>query len=551
MNIPKMKVGMRLAIGFALVLLMMVSMIGIALFQFSSVAAINDTIIEKDWVKAEAANAINATTRDNARRTLELLLATDPSQTPRILEQIAVNKKLISASLETLDRLIYAPKGKVLLEKIVQARRTYVASFTAVSKLVEQGKKEQAISLMQTETMPALDALQEPISALTNLQKELVVASSAQIKREIHFANQLLLALGAVALLAGLVASVVITRSLLQQLGGEPDYAAQIARRIAIGDLTVPIRLKAKDATSLLAAMQLMRDSLVRIVGEVRSSTETIATASGQIATGNLDLSSRTEEQASALQQTASSMEELTSTVKQNADNARQANQLAQSASTVAMSGGAVVSQVITTMGSINSASKKIVDIIGVIDGIAFQTNILALNAAVEAARAGEQGRGFAVVAAEVRNLAQRSAVAAKEIKGLIDDSVNQVDAGARLVDQAGTTMEEVVTSVRRFTDIMAEISAASNEQTAGIEQINQAIMQMDDVTQQNAALVEQAAAAAASLNDQSAGLEQAVSVFTLPASHDNAAGGDAERVPDPHVHTRAAPSRWKQVASA
>jgi methyl-accepting chemotaxis protein len=259
-----------------------------------------------------------------------------------------------------------------------------------------------------------------------------------------------------------------------------------------------------------------MNSSLVKIVGDVRTGTDSMASASSQIASGNLDLSSRTEEQASSLEETASSMEEMTSTVKQNADNARQANQLAASASEVALRGGSVVAQVVDTMSSINESSKKIVDIIGVIDGIAFQTNILALNAAVEAARAGEQGRGFAVVASEVRNLAQRSAAAAKEIKGLIGDSVEKVDLGARLVEQAGTTMDEIVDSVKRVTDIMSEITCASQEQTSGIEQINQAISQMDQVTQQNAALVEEAAAAAESLQEQAGALAQVVSVFKL-----------------------------------
>jgi methyl-accepting chemotaxis protein len=259
-----------------------------------------------------------------------------------------------------------------------------------------------------------------------------------------------------------------------------------------------------------------MNDSLVRIVGEVRNGTDTIASASSQIAAGNLDLSGRTEQQASSLEETAASMEQLTATVKQNADNARQANQLAVTASGVALKGGSVVAEVVGTMGAINASSRKIVDIIGVIDGIAFQTNILALNAAVEAARAGEQGRGFAVVAAEVRNLAQRSAAAAKEIKTLIGDSVDKVEEGSKQVAQAGKTMDEIVDSVKRVTDIMAEITAASQEQSSGIEQVNQAITQMDQVTQQNAALVEEAAAAAASLQEQANNLSQAVSVFKL-----------------------------------
>jgi methyl-accepting chemotaxis protein len=315
-------------------------------------------------------------------------------------------------------------------------------------------------------------------------------------------------------ILSGIV--VLLVRSIEKSIGGDPEYAKTIAQSISSGDLTVAVALKNNDRSSLLHAIKAMRDSIAAIVGEVRAGTDTIAGASSEIAAGNLDLSARTEEQASSLEETASSMEQLTGTVKQNADNARQASQLAASASDVAVQGGAVVAQVIDTMGSINESSKQIVDIISVIDGIAFQTNILALNAAVEAARAGEQGRGFAVVAAEVRNLAQRSAGAAKEIKVLIGNSVEKVEMGTKLVDQAGITMNAVVDSIKRVTDIMAEIAAASQEQGTGIEQVNQAIGQMDQVTQQNAALVEEAAAAAASLQDQAATLSQVVSVFKI-----------------------------------
>ncbi|NHZ90918.1 hypothetical protein F2P45_18095 [Massilia sp. CCM 8733] len=330
-------------------------------------------------------------------------------------------------------------------------------------------------------------------------------------------ARLLRFSLGALAL-AGVLLGIglLIGRGLLRQLGGEPAYAAGIARSIAEGDLSINIDLKHNDTSSLLHGIRTMRDDLAKIVMQVRMGTDTIATASSQIASGNLDLSSRTEQQASSLEETAASMEELTGTVKQNSDNARQANQLAATASDVAMQGGAVVAQVVDTMASINDSSRKIVDIISVIDGIAFQTNILALNAAVEAARAGEQGRGFAVVASEVRNLAQRSAAAAKEIKALIGDSVEKVSVGNKLVADAGGTMDNVVASVRRVTDIMAEISAASHEQSAGIAQVNQAIAQMDAATQQNAALVEEAAAAAESMQDQAARLSQVVGVFRL-----------------------------------
>ncbi|MFA9218825.1 MAG: methyl-accepting chemotaxis protein [Sphingomonadaceae bacterium] len=308
----------------------------------------------------------------------------------------------------------------------------------------------------------------------------------------------------------------VVYRALMKLLGNEPRVAATLANQIAAGDLTTSIEVAADDKASLMFAMKTMRDNLAAIVGQVRVGTDTIASASGQIASGNMDLASRTEAQAGAVEETASSMEELTGTVKQNADNARQANQLAVSASEVAVKGGAVVSEVVGTMTSINQSSRQIVDIIAVIDGIAFQTNILALNAAVEAARAGEQGRGFAVVASEVRNLAQRSASAAKEIKALIDNSVEQISTGSKLVDQAGATMAEIVDSVKRVTDIMGEITSASVEQTSGIEQINEAINHMDEATQQNATLVEELATSAQSMQEQAANLAQVVSVFRL-----------------------------------
>lgn len=314
----------------------------------------------------------------------------------------------------------------------------------------------------------------------------------------------------------GAIFAIVVVRGVLRQLGGEPGYAAGVVEQIAAGDLSIEVKTHAHDQSSLLFAMKSMRDDLATIILHVHNGSEAIATASSQIAAGNLDLSSRTETQASSLEETASSMEELTSTVKQNADSARQANQLAVTASEVAARGGAVVAQVVGTMESITASSRKIVDIISVIDGIAFQTNILALNAAVEAARAGEQGRGFAVVATEVRNLAHRSAAAAKEIKNLIDESVSNVDNGSKLVGEAGQTMNEVVASIASVTDIMSEIMHASKEQCDGIDQVNQAIMQMDEVTQQNAALVEEAAAAAQSLQDQAQKLVHVVSVFKL-----------------------------------
>ena len=351
------------------------------------------------------------------------------------------------------------------------------------------------------------------LKALTDYELEKAKTDDASVSASLKSTSTAMFAVLAI----GLALGAWVGWTLLRAISGPLEEAMTIATKVAEGDLTGRIESHStNEIGALLTALDKMKGNLAGIVHEVRGSTYTISSASSEIAAGNMDLSNRTTEQAGSLEQTASSMDELTSTVKQNADNARQANQLAQSASEVAVRGGDVVAQVVDTMGSINDSSKKIVDIIGVIDGIAFQTNILALNAAVEAARAGEQGRGFAVVASEVRNLAQRSAGAAKEIKELIGDSVAKVDSGAKLVDQAGATMQEIVTSIQRVTDIMGEITQASQEQTSGLDQINQAIGQMDSITQQNVALVEEAAAAAGSLQEQANALTQVVSVFKL-----------------------------------
>ncbi|MCR8958384.1 methyl-accepting chemotaxis protein [Variovorax sp. S2] len=342
-----------------------------------------------------------------------------------------------------------------------------------------------------------------------------------ELAGRIESTRSFMLGFGFAAVVVGVGGSVWLSRSIMQPLG----EAIFIAETVASGDLSKEFETeRGGDFGRLLRGMGEMEDTLTDVVTRIKASTDSIVVASGQITAGNHDLSSRTEQQASSLEETAASMEELTSTVKQNADNAKQANQLALSASEVAVKGGGVVNQVVDTMASINASSKKIVDIIGVIDGIAFQTNILALNAAVEAARAGEQGRGFAVVASEVRNLAQRSSAAAREIKGLIEDSVSKVDVGSALVGEAGKTMEEIVGSVKRVTDIVGEITAASHEQAQGIEQVNQAVAQMDQVTQQNAALIQEAAAAAQSLQEQAGNLSQVVATFKLDDEDDKPA---------------------------
>jgi methyl-accepting chemotaxis protein len=506
-------------------------LIVVGLIRLGNISDINDRIIDGDWVKTDAAQTINALTRANAQRTMELFITSDKDKVSRIYQSIDSNKKTIDEALATLDKLAYAPEGKALLAKIKVSRAAYVTSFSKVAKLLAEEKRDEATSMMSGETLPALDVLEQQITAMVNLQKKLVDTDGTETRQNIESASNLLIGLGLAAVLIGIGFAYVITRSITRPL----HEAVHVAQTVASGDLTSRIVVQSKDETGqLLQALKGMNESLKKIVGEVRVGTDTIATASSQIASGNQDLSSRTEEQASSLEETVAAMEELTSTVKQNADNARQANELAVSASEVAVKGGAVVLQVVDTMGSISESATKIVDIISVIDGIAFQTNILALNAAVEAARAGEQGRGFAVVAAEVRNLAQRSAAAAREVKTLIGDSVDKVDVGSKLVTQAGATMDEIVTSVQRVTDIMGEITAASEEQSAGIEQINKAMSQMDEVTQQNAALVEEAAAAAESMQGQAGNLAQVVGVFKLDGTHTAAPAHTF--LPAPHV---------------
>ncbi|WP_341910660.1 methyl-accepting chemotaxis protein [Polaromonas sp. YR568] len=547
MNIANLKIGTRLGAGFALVLVLMVSLIAVALLSLAHVGQASSQMIEKDLIKMEAANTINATIRANARRTMELFLAKDAAQMNTINQRIEANKKLIGDALGVLDTLVYTEQGKAMLAKLKEKRGQYVAIMGKIGKLVAEGKREEASQMLTGEMLPALDVLQDAAMEIVALQKKLTEASGAQVQGEIVSTRMLMIGLGLFAVLLGSTFAYWITRSITRPL----NQAVTVAQTVAAGDLSSHIDVTTTDETGqLLQALKDMNGNLQNIVGRVRQGTDTIATASGQIAAGNQDLSSRTEEQASSLEETAASMEELTSTVKQNADNARQANQLAVSASSVAVRGGSSVAEVMGTMSAINDSSRKIVDIIGVIDGIAFQTNILALNAAVEAARAGEQGRGFAVVAAEVRNLAQRSATAAKEIKGLIDDSVGKVEQGSKQVAEAGKTMDEIVDSVKRVTDIMAEITAASQEQTAGIEQINQAITQMDQVTQQNAALVEEAAAAASSLQEQASGLSQVVSVFRLDNQQVHYVA-PPQRTAPAHQHRSAQPPPVKRAIAA
>ena len=514
-----MKVGTRLGLGFAVVLLFLVAVTIVGIGRMAQIQDRLDHVVGVNNVVTRLVIDMRANVSDRITSLRILTLMPEGSdlepEMNRIKDQAAkygeAEKKLTAQfALEA------TPEEKALLGQIKEYEAAALPAIAKASELWLANKAEEATKVMIKEIRPVQKKWMAALDQLSTLEDKLNTQVQADAANGFASARTFMIVLGALAVAISVLAAVVITRGLLKQLGGEPDYTASIAGSIAKGDLSVMIDTDHRDQDSLLAEMKEMRDSLVDIVGQVRTGTETIGTASREIAAGNIDLSSRTEMQASSLEKTASAMEELTSTVKQNADNAREANQLAATASDVAIKGGAVVSQVVDTMSSIDASAKKIVDIIGVIDGIAFQTNILALNAAVEAARAGEQGRGFAVVASEVRNLAQRSAGAAKEIKLLIDDSVEKVGAGTKLVGQAGVTMDEVVASVRRVTDIMSEIANASQEQSAGIEQVNHSIIEMDSMTQQNAALVEEAAAAAQSLQDQAAELARVVSIFKL-----------------------------------
>ena len=506
-------IGQRLALGFGLLLLMLGMAALIAATQFKRISQNNEQIINVEWRKSEAAAFVDATTRANARHTMALLLTDDPERRAQLNLSINENKKRIDDAMQTLETLIYLPEAKAMMQEIKTRRIAFVASFNRVRQLQADGQQEQAIQTMNQETLPAIDALQAPIIALTALQSRLVSERSQATQEAVDTSLLLILSLTGVALVVGTITAYRITRSIQRPIA----QAVALAQQVAQGDLTGHVDIQSQDEMGrLLTALQAMNNSLVHIVDNVRQGSETISTATSQIAMGNLDLSQRTEEQASSLQQVAASLEQLTATVQHNLDNGRHANQVASTAADVATRGGQVVTEVVHTMEAISASSNQIADIIGVIDGIAFQTNLLALNAAVEAARAGEQGRGFAVVANEVRSLAGRSAEAAKEIKKLIESSAGDVQQGCRLVEQAGRTMQDVVTNVNEVAHIMADLAHASEEQSMGIGQINQAMGQMDQVTQGNAALVEEAAAAAQSLQSQSHALVQTVDVFKL-----------------------------------
>lgn len=513
------KVGVKLIGGF-LIVAAIGAVIGIeGMLKSSELNELATEMYERETVGLRHASEANMQLIAAGRYVRSAVLASSLQQRDQYLAIAETQLKGMHNELDLAANTFASDQGKALAADTSKAATDFEAGIKQVMSTLRTeplGEARGSAALLSGDVRIVSDKADDLMAKMVEYKFANAGELKAQTDHIYEGVRMLLITLTVGGVFLGIVIGVVLTRNLTRQLGGEPTAVAKVAAAIASGDLSTEIDTSKATRGSVIEAMNAMQESLREVVGTVRASSDSIATGSGQIATGNTDLSQRTEEQASNLQQTAASMEQLSSTVRSNADTARQASGLAMSASEVAAKGGDVVGQVVTTMEEINEASKKIAEITGVIDGIAFQTNILALNAAVEAARAGEQGRGFAVVAGEVRNLAQRSAEAAKEIKTLIGNSVEKVGAGTRLVDEAGRTMGDIVVQVRRVTDLISEISAATTEQTSGIGQISDAVMQLDQVTQQNAALVEESAAAADSLSQQAQRLVEAVGVFKL-----------------------------------
>jgi len=512
MKLSDLKIANRLYLGFGVVVALLIVLVSQAYTNFTRLDTANDMNIHTYQVLGEVDAVLMSLLDIETGERGFALTGRETSLEPYQVGKEGFRQHLASARKLTADN----PRQQARLQSLAEEQQKWmdaaIEPTIALRRNTQDSDMGPVVAAVQAgKGKRGMDAMRKLVAEIKAEEASLMGERAKAVATLGTTMARTLVIGGIVAVLLALGVAVWLARNITDPL----KYAVKLAQRVAKGDLTARVEVRSKDETGqLVGALKDMNAALLDIVTRVRAGTDTIATASSEINAGNQDLSTRTEQQASSLEETASSMEELTSTVKQNADNARQANQLAATASETAVRGGEVVAQVVDTMAAIDASSKKIADIIGVIDGIAFQTNILALNAAVEAARAGEQGRGFAVVAGEVRSLAQRSATAAREIKALIGDSVEKVGTGSRLVDQAGKTMEEVVGSVKRVSDIVSEIAAASDEQHAGIEQINEAVTQMDQVTQQNAALVEEAAAAAESMQDQAAGLAALVGTF-------------------------------------
>ncbi|HEX8407073.1 MAG TPA: methyl-accepting chemotaxis protein [Duganella sp.] len=528
MFLSNLKIRTRLYLAFGVIVAMLVALVALAETNFTRLTSANDLNVHTYEVLGEAGSVLESLINVETGQRGYSLTGKDASLEPyrdgkqNFARHLAKIRELTSDNPTQQERLKALEEAQrkwmaLAIDPAIALRRASADAPDAMTAVVAEEQSNKGKTSM--------DSMRATLRQIIQTEQELLKLRSGDVADQRARIDLFMMGGGILAAIVAATLAVLLARNITVPL----QHAVAVAQRVAQGDLSGRIDVAGKDEIAeLMQALGRMNAALVGIVQEVRNGTDTIATTSAEIAAGNMDLSSRTEQQASSLEETASSMEELTSTVKQNADNAREARDLAGSASSVAVRGGTMVSEVVETMGSIHESARKIVDIIGVIDGIAFQTNILALNAAVEAARAGEQGRGFAVVATEVRNLAQRSASAAKEIKTLIGDSVTKVELGTKLVDRAGATMREVVDSVQRVSSIISDIAAASEEQRNGIEQVNEAIAQMDEVTQQNAALVEQAAAASGAMQDQATTLSHAVSVFQLGADGASAAAAAA-----------------------
>ncbi|WP_172208646.1 methyl-accepting chemotaxis protein [Diaphorobacter sp. JS3050] len=540
------RVRTRLTVGFGVVCVLLVASVLMGLMAMSRMGADLKAVVADHFPRIVASTTILTHTNEIAIALRNMMLTPDAADRERQVQAIAKARQEIGKQIDALDKSVTDPTERAKLEKVKEQRARYIAGQDELIKLVKSDQPDQSREFLNTKLRPELETYRSVVTALVDHGKQAITEAGQDAQTTASNARTVLIALGIGALLLAIGLGWLISRSLTRELGGEPSIAAEVARAVAAGDFTQSIAVKDGDTTSLMAQLAAMKEGLAQVVAQVRRSSDSVAMASSEIAQGNQDLSARTESQASALEETAASMEQLGATVRQNAENASQANALARSASDVAVRGGEVVGQVVQTMKGINESSQRIADIIGVIDGIAFQTNILALNAAVEAARAGEQGRGFAVVASEVRSLAGRSAEAAKEIKQLISASVERVEQGSAMADQAGETMTEVVQSIRRVTDLMGEINAASSEQASGVAQVGEAVTQMDQATQQNAALVEEMAAAAGSLSSQAQELVQAVAVFKLDASQ---SGASAYSTPTARPAPNAAPVRMPAPA--
>ncbi len=513
MRISNLNIGSRLALAFSVVIALLLVVLGVAFSVLDGLSDTMDDVVDDRYAQIALSSKIKNVGDRGANLIGRLLLSSNPEQQKKYMDEYASVRAANTENLAQFEKLIHTEESKAIFEEQTKARKAYGAVVRKVFDQMTAGEREAAMATYQNEIPGPQSRYYALIDKMVDHQAQSMSSEVAAAKRDAQQAKLQMLVASVLAVMLGGATAYYITQSITRPI----RRAIEVAESVAAGNLTCRVDEAGKDEVGrLITALRYMVGSLHRIVSEVRSGADVIASAAQQVSAGNMDLSTRTEQQASALQETSSAMVQLTSTVKHSADSAGEANHSAMSASDVATQGGEVVGRVIDTMSSISASSKRIVEIIGVIDGIAFQTNILALNAAVEAARAGEQGRGFAVVASEVRSLAQRSALAAKEIKTLIDASVNQVDEGSKMVEQAGVTMQQVVTSIKRVSDIVAEISASSREQSVGIEQVNTAIVQMDDSTQRNAALVEQSTASARSLQDQAQQLTNVVRAFAL-----------------------------------